>query len=209
MKAISIGITVSVAIMAPLWAGCEQTESQNLPEALEAKGCIPGERQECACNAGNDGFQFCTEEGVAWSECFCSWAATAAPALPPGLKPGLSLPMGNERQSDRLAVVWYSGDPMVAERLALMYTKYSKTSGWFDTVELIIWGPSQPLVVNNSSVQSEVQSLMQAGVIVEACKACADMYGVADDLSALGITVKYMGQPLSDMLKGGWHVLTF
>ena len=30
------------------------------------------------------------------------------------------------------------------------------------------------------------------GVVVEACKACADMYGASYEVSALGIDVKYM-----------------
>ena len=42
-----------------------------------------------------------------------------------------------------------------------------------------------------------------------ACRACADSYDVAPQLRALGVDVKYMGRPLTDMLKGGWKVLTF
>jgi hypothetical protein len=44
---------------------------------------------------------------------------------------------------------------------------------------------------------------------VQACVACADMYGVADKLREIGIDVKPMGKPLSEMLKGDWKVLTF
>jgi hypothetical protein len=39
------------------------------------------------------------------------------------------------------------------------------------------------------------------GVVIEACKACSDSYGVSDQLSALGIDVKYMGTPLTEMLQ--------
>ena len=51
--------------------------------------------------------------------------------------------------------------------------------------------------------------MMEAGVEVQACKACADLYGVSDKLEALGIEVTYMGVPVTDMLKGGWTSLTF
>jgi len=47
------------------------------------------------------------------------------------------------------------------------------------------------------------------GIIVEACKACADQYGVAGKLEELGITVKYMGKPLTDFLKSDAKVVTF
>ncbi len=48
------------------------------------------------------------------------------------------------------------------------------------------------------------------GVRFEACKACADMYGVSDELSALGVDVKYMGEPLAKLLQDdGWDVLAF
>jgi hypothetical protein len=39
--------------------------------------------------------------------------------------------------------------------------------------------------------------------------ACADRYEVTEDLRKLGVDVKYMGKPLTEMLKGGWKVLTF
>ena len=50
---------------------------------------------------------------------------------------------------------------------------------------------------------------MADGVIVEACVACADSYGVSERLRELGIPVKPMGKPLSDMIKDGYHIVTF
>jgi hypothetical protein len=59
-------------------------------------------------------------------------------------------------------------------------------------------------------LQTAVKAMMADGVVIKACKACADSYGVSDDLAALGIEVKYMGQPLTEMLKSDqWQVLTF
>lgn len=43
-----------------------------------------------------------------------------------------------------------------------------------------------------------------------ACRACADAYGVTWALEGLGIEVKYMGQPLTEVLKAEeWKLLTF
>jgi hypothetical protein len=51
--------------------------------------------------------------------------------------------------------------------------------------------------------------MQDAGVKVQACQACADSYGVTEPLRKLGIDVRYMGRPLTDMLKQGWKILTF
>jgi hypothetical protein len=57
--------------------------------------------------------------------------------------------------------------------------------------------------------RAAVKAMAADGVVVVACQACADSFGVTPQLGALGIDVKYMGKPLTDMLKGGWKVLTF
>ncbi len=112
--------------------------------------------------------------------------------------------------SSRLAIVWTSGDPEVAHRMTLMYGHAAKRQGWFDEVLLVVWGPSQRLLVADKDVQAYIDRLREAGVVVEACLACADSYGIADDLRELGLEVKYMGKPLSDLLKDDqWKVLTF
>ena len=43
--------------------------------------------------------------------------------------------------------------------------------------------------------------MLDAGIHVMACKACADLYGVADKLQDLGVTVKYAGQDLTKFIK--------
>lgn len=111
----------------------------------------------------------------------------------------------------RLAIVWTSGDPEVAHRMTLMYTNAAKSRGWFDEVRLIVWGPSQRLVVADKDIRAAIERLIEAGVIVEACLACADSYGLADDLRTVeGLDVKYMGEPLTGFLKSAeWVVMTF
>lgn len=110
--------------------------------------------------------------------------------------------------SNKLAVLWTSGDPEVAEKMGFMYTYNAKKQGWFDEVVLIIWGPSAKLLAENKMLQDYVKKMQEAGVIVEACTACAHMYGVEDDLKKMGIDVKGMGIPLSNYLKEGWQTLS-
>ena len=115
----------------------------------------------------------------------------------------------SEQVPDRLVIVWTSGDPYVAERVALMYTHAAKTSNWFEEVSLVIWGPSAKLISENSKLQEQVKAMQKDGVIVEACIACANAYNVTEDLRKLGYDVKGMGKPLTDYLKSGAKVLTF
>ena len=93
--------------------------------------------------------------------------------------------------------------------MVYMYTYNAKKQGWWDEILFIIWEPSSKLLSVDLELQAEIKKMMEAGVNVKACKACADLYGVSDKLEALGIEVKYMGVPLTDMLKQGWASLTF
>jgi hypothetical protein len=50
---------------------------------------------------------------------------------------------------------------------------------------------------------------MDTGVKVEACKRCAEGYGIDDQLEAFGIDVKLMGEPLTEYLKDpSYRVIT-
>jgi hypothetical protein len=117
--------------------------------------------------------------------------------------------MLKEDHNNKLAVLWVSGDRDVAEKSCLMYTHAAKRNGWFDEVVLIVWGSSSKLLAEDESLQAKVKAMKEDGVILEACVACSNMFGVTEDLETLGIDVKGMGVPLSDYLKKGYHVLTY
>ncbi len=112
-------------------------------------------------------------------------------------------------EESRLAVVWSSGDPDVAHGVCFMYTHNAARQKWFDQVRLIVWGPSARLLAGDKDLQAKVRAMIRDGVKVQACVACADSYGVSDHLRKLGIEVKGMGRPLSELLQTGWKVLTF
>ena len=114
-----------------------------------------------------------------------------------------------DEPTSQLCVVWSSGDPGVAKNVCFMYTHAAKRNGWFGNVHLVVWGPSAKLLAENEELQANINAMQKSGVVVEACVACANNYGVADELRALDIDVKPMGVPLSDRLKGPWKVLTF
>ncbi len=114
-----------------------------------------------------------------------------------------------ETKTHNQLIVWSSGDREVAIKMVFMYAYNCKMRKWMDKVQLLVWGPSSKLLAGDKELQDKIKKMKEAGVELTACKACADMYGVSDKLTALGVDVKYMGVPLADMQKKGWHVITF
>lgn len=110
---------------------------------------------------------------------------------------------------DKLLVLWTSGDRDVALKMVFMYTRNSKKNDWWDKVRLVVWGPSQKLLIGDEELQQQIKVMKDYGVEVYACIACAGMYGLASALRDLGVEVIGMGAPLTEMLKEGWTTLTF
>ncbi|HBB90452.1 MAG TPA: DsrE family protein [Bacteroidales bacterium] len=118
-------------------------------------------------------------------------------------------PQGQTAVSDTLVVVWTSGDPEVAEKVCFMYAHNAKKQKWFSEVVLITWGPSAKLASENRMIQEKLAAMKKDGVILQACIACANMYGVAPKLKELGMDVRGMGVPLTAYLKSNKRVITF
>jgi hypothetical protein len=111
--------------------------------------------------------------------------------------------------ADTLVVVWSSGDPEVAEKACLMYTHAAKKNSWFKEVILIVWGPSEKLLSENSMLKEKVALMKKDGVIIEACVACSNMYGITNELKVCEVDVKGMGVPLTRYLKRGYKIVSF
>ena len=110
----------------------------------------------------------------------------------------------------RQAIIWTSGDPDVAHRMALMYTHACQKAGWVEQNRLVVWGPSARLLAGDKDLQAKVKQMQDDGVEVVACIACATSYGVVERLRELGLEVKPMGQPLAEMSQSPeWQVMTF
>ena len=111
--------------------------------------------------------------------------------------------------SDTLVVLWSSGDPEVAEKACLMYASAAKKFKWFNEVILVVWGPSEKLLAENAGLKEKVALLQKSGVMVQACIACSNMYGVTDTLKVCQVDVKGMGVPLTKYLKRGYRVVSY
>lgn len=140
---------------------------------------------------------------------FATFTASAQiPGKAEDISPLLAQSEGQVNEPDKLVVLWTSDDPLLAERMALMYTHAAKTAGWFGEVTLIIWGPSAKLVTENIKIREKLLAMQKDGIVIEACVVCANAYGVTEDLKKLGFDVKGMGKPLTDYLKSDAKVLS-
>lgn len=111
--------------------------------------------------------------------------------------------------ANELLVVWTSDDPDVAVRMVFMYTTNAKKHGWWENVTMLVWGPSQKLLTESDVLKEKITEMLDAGVRVVACKACADSYPVTEHLEDLGVEVFYTGEFLTDWIKSDGAVITF
>ena len=79
-------------------------------------------------------------------------------ALLVALLPSHIIAQENSKSRSKLAVLWTSGDPDVAHRVAFMYSHTAKKVGWFDEVTLIVWGPSQRILIGDKDLQAKVKA---------------------------------------------------
>jgi len=109
----------------------------------------------------------------------------------------------------KLNVVWSTGEKDVAMRMIFVYLMDAKSMGWWDEINLVIWGPSALLLSHDKDVQRELDFVQQSGINVEACMGCTEAYKVTKIIRSLGIDVKYMGEALTQYLQGEGRVVTF
>lgn len=92
--------------------------------------------------------------------------------------------------------------------MVLLYSINAKKQGWFDQVNLIIWGATASLVVDNTTIKDLVLKAIKVGVNVLGCLHCAQQLGTDKALTDLGVELSYMGQPLSEIIKNKDNLLT-
>ncbi len=109
---------------------------------------------------------------------------------------------------NKIHILWTTDNKDTVFNMVFMYALNAKKENWWQHVNLIIWGASAKLAGTDNQVQTEILDLLSQGVTIEACKACSDNLGVSDELTKLGIHVRYMGEPITEYLKSGEKILT-
>jgi hypothetical protein len=112
-------------------------------------------------------------------------------------------------ETNTLHVLWTTGEKDVAIRMVFQYLMNAKANGWWDEINLVIWGPSAKLTSEDEEIQDEIQMCLDSGMTVQACKACTDSYGITKKIMRLGINVRMMGESFTEYLRGDGKVITF
>lgn len=107
-----------------------------------------------------------------------------------------------------LNILWTSDNKITATTLISMFSTNSIKNNWFENVNVIIWGGSTELVKNDNEVQELVKEMIRNKVTIEACKYCSDKLECSDLLEKLGVTVRYMGNPMSEYIKSDSKFIT-
>lgn len=106
-----------------------------------------------------------------------------------------------------LVVLWTDNDKIKAENMVFMYTINSKLREWWKDIIFIIWGSSTKLAFEDEDIQNMLKKMIDIGIDVKACKACADNLGATDKLIEMGIDVDYMGVSLTEFINDSKYKL--
>ena len=109
---------------------------------------------------------------------------------------------------DKLNILWITDNKDTIFNMLSMYATNSIKKKWYRQVNVIIWGASVKLAGRDAQVQTEIMEMLHAGVTIEACKDCCDNFGVTGTLTKLGVTVRYMGEPMTDYIKNREYLIT-
>lgn len=109
---------------------------------------------------------------------------------------------------NKLNILWTTTNKETIINMISMYSTNAIGQGWWKQVNVIVWGGSAKLIAEDTQVQAEIKKMQKAGVSIEACLACSNGYGVTDNLEKLGLDVKYMGEPLTKIIKNGEKLIT-
>ncbi len=100
-----------------------------------------------------------------------------------------------------LTAVWLSADKIAAADMMFLFLRDCKLQRRFEEATLILWGPSVLEAVENDYIKTQLEILLSVGVAVRACKACASLYGVVEELAALNIPPEPLSEHISELIK--------
>jgi hypothetical protein len=109
---------------------------------------------------------------------------------------------------DKLVMLWTNADPETAEMMVFMYAGNAIRRGWWDAVQIIVWGATARLVAENKEIQEQLLALQEDGVEVSFCISCAKKLGVYETIESLGFELIKWGVPLTEMIKSDAKIIT-
>ena len=111
--------------------------------------------------------------------------------------------------SNKLLIVWSSGEKEVATKLILLYGSVMLERKYWDEATIMLWGPSAKLLAEDRELQEKVRLVQESGVKFNACVVCSDDYGVSKQLQEMNIELIHTGEMLTGALQSDTKVITF
>ena len=105
--------------------------------------------------------------------------------------------------SDKIIAIISSSDSEKA-RIGLAFAMNALKNDWLADVKIFVFGPAEALLSKDADIQGILKEVFLMECKVVACKAVADRYGISEEISALGVTVEYVGKMISDLTKDGY-----
>lgn len=109
--------------------------------------------------------------------------------------------------SSKLLIIIATGEEEKA-LTGLMYASKTISNGWLDEVQVLFFGPSERLLVENEAIARVAKELVAVQKPI-ACKFVADRDGISDEIEKLGLEVEYVGTIIADHIKQGYVPLVF
>ena len=108
----------------------------------------------------------------------------------------------------RLTIVWTTDNKITSINMVLKYANNAILKHWWKEINLIIWGASASLVANDEEIQTMLKIAITNGIGVTACRACAESLDVVEQLEALEMDVRYVGEEITQILQSKERVIT-
>lgn len=109
--------------------------------------------------------------------------------------------------SSKVLVIIATGEEEKA-LTGLMYASKTMSEGWLDKVQVVFFGPSERLLVQNEEIAKVAKQLSAVQKPI-ACKFISDRDGISDTIEGLGVKVEYVGTVIADFIKQGYVPMVF
>ena len=110
--------------------------------------------------------------------------------------------------SKKAKILWTTDNKETALHMVCLYAHNALLKGWMDEVEVLVWGASQRLIVEDAEVRAKVEAMIRDGVKVVACLKCADSLEITAPMQTCGIDVHYTGELLSTWINSAESVIS-
>ena len=110
--------------------------------------------------------------------------------------------------SGKLTVLWTSGEKDVATKVVLRYIDNIVEHKSWEHIELIIWGPSVKLAVDDD-IRDKLMKLIREDIVVKACQLCAEDYNVSDELQCMGVHLEAIEPELTKIIQDQLPMVSF